>query len=224
MIATIIQYHQLIIHGIVLTITFTICSLAIGFVLAVLLSSLRHCGPNWLNRMLGAYVGVVRGTPVLLQIFFLYYGPTQFPDFMHSWMGVVFNNPYLCLLIVLANNTMCYTSVLLLEALQSQPKKQIDVANNLRLSKLQILLSIKLSYAIRKIIPAYQNEVITMFKSTSLASTIAILDITGVAKELASLTYEMLPWYGMCALIYLLIGVGVSSIYRKIAQRIVLVS
>ncbi len=210
------QYFHPFAHGLAVTLLLLICSVCSGFVLANLLCVINHFSPKWLQKIWQLYINVVRGTPLLLQLFLIYYGPSQFAWLQHGWWWALLKQPLVCAYLALTNNTIAYSFVLFDGCLQTLTKNTQSAAIALGLKKWQSLLFIEMPYAIKKAIPAYKNEIIMVLKSTSLVSTIAVLDLTGVTNQIIAVTYDNIQWYLFLAGIYLLINYFINGLMNKL--------
>ena len=157
---------------------------------------------------------------MLVQLFIIYFGLAQIEALRSSFLWVVLKEPYWCAIITFALNTGAYTSEILRSAFETIDKGYIEAGKSLGISKNKIFYKIKLPIAIRQSIPAYGNEMILMLKGTSLASTVTLMDLTGVAKFIISTTYRPIEIFIVAGSIYLLITffihIFISLIERKL--------
>lgn len=160
------------------------------------------------------YIGAFRGTPALVQLFFLYYGFGQFSFIRHSMMWPLLRDPFTCAVIALGLNSGAYTARILMGALLAVPKGMTEAAEALGLSRLTILTRIKAPIAVRIALPAYANETILNLKATSLASTVTIMELTGASKLLVSETYAPYEIFVAAGLVYLAMTFIVSQAFR----------
>ncbi|MFC0407375.1 ABC transporter permease [Roseomonas elaeocarpi] len=187
-----------------MTLQLTALSLLCGGILALLLSGLRATG------RLGAgfvsfYVFCFRGSPLLVQIFLIYYGLGQFPAVRHSILWPILREPYACALIALALNEAAYTTEILRGGLRAVPRGAVEAARVCGMSRTLALRRVVLPLAIRQALPAYGNEIISMCKSTSLASIVTLLEVTGTARAIISETYRTIEVFLCAAAIYLVL-------------------
>ena len=173
--------------------------LFIGFLLAVL----RLNNNPFINKFAYGYSYLFRGTPLLVQIFIIYYGLGQIEWLRSTFLWVILKEPYWCAIIAFALNTGAYTSEILRSAFQTIKPGIIEAGKSLGISSKVILYKIQIPVAIRQSLPAYGNEIILMMKGTSLASTVTLMDITGVAKHIVSTTYKPLEVFLLAGGIYL---------------------
>ena len=191
--------------GVPLTLELTFISVGMGAVLAVLLAVLRASVAigAWLVRL---YVFALRGTPLLLQIFLIYYGLGQFAFVREGVLWPFLRQPFWCAILALTLNTAAYGSEIIRGGLQSVPPGAIEAARVSGMSGVLLYRRIILPLAIRQALPAYGNEVIAMVKSTSLASIVTLMEISGIAYSIISETYRALEVFICAGALYLLIN------------------
>jgi len=193
--------------GVPVTLQLTIISVLAGMVLALILAVLQ-LSPSKLTRFLvSTYVFAFRGSPMLVQIFLIYYGLGQFKGTLqdlHLWYW--FRDPYFCVLLALSLNTAAYGCEIIRGGLQSVPAQQVEAGRACGMSGLLLFRRITLPIAVRNIVPIYGNEIILMVKGTALASTVTIMEITGIAAKLISETYRAFEVFTAAGAIYLLIN------------------
>ena len=187
----------------VVTLKLLSVSLIFGLVIGLLFAILRLNKNPIINKFAYGYSYVFRGTPLLVQIFIIYFGLGQIEYFRSTFLWVVFKEPYWCAIIAFALNTGAYTSEILRSAFQTIKPGIIEAGKSLGISNKIILYKIHIPIAIRQSLPAYGNEIILMMKGTSLASTVTLMDITGVAKHIVSTTYKPLEVFLLAGGIYL---------------------
>lgn len=190
--------------GLPLTLQLAGTSLALGFVLAVALALAQlgeHPAVVWPIR---AFVAVFRGTPLLIQIFLVYYGLGQFrPELQAVGVWWLLREPYWCAIFALTLNTAAYGSEILRGAIRGVPRGLVEAASAFGMSRLLTLRLVVLPLAFRQAIPSYGNEIILMVKGTSLASIITLMEVTGIAQGLISQTYRAVEVFAAAGAIYL---------------------
>lgn len=192
-----------LIHGIPMTLLLAGVSVAIGFVIAVLVASARVWGPAWIAWPARGYVFALRGTPLLVQIFLIYYGLSQFPEVRSSALWPILREPFWCAILALSLNTGAYGSEILRGGLLSVPPGQIEAARACGMAPWLTFRRVIGPQAIRQALPGYGNELILMTKSTALASIITLMEITGMAAKLISETYRVVEVFVVAGAIYL---------------------
>ena len=194
--------------GFLTTLSLLLSSLAVGAVLA-LVFALALTGP-WavLRWLVGAYTYVIRGTPLLIQVYLIYYGLGQLEWIQARWDTVWpwthFKEPFFCALLAFSLNTAAYTAEMLAGAIRETHAGEIEAAQSFGMSRLQLMRRIVLPSAMRRTLPGYSNEVVMMLQSTSLASAVpTLMDVTGAASRIYSDYYLPFEAYLAAAAIYL---------------------
>jgi octopine/nopaline transport system permease protein len=197
--------------GLPLTLNLTLASVALGVIVAMLLATMRMSGVPVLDWFACGYVFVFRGTPLLVQIFLIYYGLGQFrPTLQAMNLWGFFREPYWCALLALTLNTAAYVSEIIRGGLQSVPAGQIEAARACGMSRLLLARRIILPIAVRQALPGYGNEIILMVKATSLASIITMMEVTGIAHKLISETFRAIEIFICAGAIYLILNFVVT--------------
>ena len=203
----------------VITLKLLSASLIIGLFIGLLFAILRLSKNSIINRFAYAYSYVFRGTPLLVQIFIIYYGLGQIEYFRTTFLWVIFKEPYWCAIIAFALNTGAYTSEILRSAFQTIKPGIIEAGKSLGISNKIIFYKIQIPVAIRQSLPAYGNEIILMMKGTSLASTVTLMDITGVAKHIVSTTYKPLEIFITAGGIYLFMTFLIHNLIKYLEKK-----
>ena len=206
--------------GMVTTLELMICALIIGLLLALLLTMCSYLNLKIINLILKTYTFIIRGTPLLVQIFIIYYGSSQFDFIRNGILWNILKEPFACAVIALALNTSAYSFELFRGAINAIPYGEIEACQALGLSKLQMLRKVIAPRAIRLVLPAYSNEVIIILKSTTLASTITLMDIMGVIHAFISQTYLTASYLLLAGSIYLFLNLIIINIFRYIEGRL----
>ena len=194
-------------------------SLFFGLFIGLLFAVLRMNKNPILNRFSYGYSYVFRGTPLLVQIFIIYYGLGQIEYFRSTVLWVIFKEPYWCAIIAFALNTGAYTSEILRSAFQTIKPGFIEAGKSLGISSRIIFYKIQIPIAIRQSLPAYGNEIILMLKGTSLASTVTLMDLTGVAKYIISTTFRPIEVFIVAGSIYLFMTFLVHNFIKFLERR-----
>ena len=204
--------------GVPLLLQLAAFSIAAGAVLAVVLALMRLSGNAALDAIARSYVFVFRGTPLLVQIFLIYYGLGQFPEIRQSVLWPFLRQPYWCALLALTLNTAAYSSEIIRSGILSVPFGQIEAARACGMSRALVFRRIIVPQGLRVALPAYGNEIILVIKSSSLASTITLLDITGVARTLVAHTYAPYEVFLVAGALYLLLVLATTRLLA-LAER-----
>ncbi|WP_032092594.1 MULTISPECIES: arginine ABC transporter permease ArtM [Pasteurellaceae] len=213
------DYFMTIAQGIPTSLLLTVVALAIAFVLAVGLTFLLSMQNKLLKSAVNIYLTLFTGTPLLVQFFLIYYGPGQFQWVVNSPFWSLLSNAWFCAMLTLALNSAAYSAQLFHGAVKAIAKGQWESCAALGLSRWQTL-KILIPYALKRALPSYSNEIILVFKGTSLASTITILDIMGYARQLYGTEYDALTIYGIAGVIYLLITGIATLLLRQLERRV----
>jgi len=189
-----------------LTLLLVFAALFFGAGVAFATALLRLSGNRVAETLTAAYVFVFRGTPLLVQIFLIYYGLGQFETVRDSFLWPMLREPMWCAILALTLNTGAYTSEILRGAILSVPLGQVEAARACGMSRVLTFRRIVLPVAIRQMLPAYGNEMILMVKASSLASTITMLEITGLARKIISQSFAVFEIFILAGAIYLLLN------------------
>ena len=203
----------------VITLKLLSVSLIIGLFIGFLFAVLRLNKNTFINKFAYGYSYLFRGTPLLVQIFIIYYGLGQIEWLRSTFLWVILKEPYWCAIIAFALNTGAYTSEILRSAFQTIKPGIIEAGKSLGISSKIIFYKIQIPVAIRQSLPAYGNEIILMMKGTSLASTVTLMDITGVAKHIVSTTYKPLEIFILAGCIYLFMTFIIHNLIKYLEKK-----
>ena len=210
----------LLLSGVPLLLQLAFFSIAAGAVLAVLLALMRLSGNPMLDFAARSYVFVFRGTPLLVQIFLIYYGLGQFPEIRQSFVWPFLREPYWCALLALTLNTAAYSSEIIRGGILSVPFGQIEAARACGMSRSLIFRRITVPQGLRVALPAYGNEIILMTRSTALASVITLMEVTGIASKIISETFRAVDVFICAGAIYLLLNFASSRAIALLERRL----
>ena len=192
-----------LLSGVPLALELTALSLAIGMALAVLAHAAIVSGIAPLRWIAMAHVDLFRGTPLLVQIFFIYYGLGQISWVRESALWPILREPYWCAVLALALNTSAYTAEIIRGALAAVPPGEVEAARACGMSGFLLRRRIIWPSALRHGLPIYGSEAILMVKATSLTSIITLTEVTGIAHKLISSTYRVVEIFVAAGAIYL---------------------
>ncbi|MGN7961199.1 ABC transporter permease [Brucella sp. 22210] len=192
--------------GVPLTLQLAAISIVCGAILALFFAMMRLSGISVLDWIARLYVFVFRGTPLLVQIFIIYYGLSQFSTIRYSFLWPVLREPYWCAIIALTLNNAAYASEIIRGGLLSVPHGQIEAAKACGMSRFTCFRRVVMPLAIRQALPGYGNEMISMIKATSLASIITLMEVTGIAAKLIAESYRVIEVFVIAGAIYLAIN------------------
>lgn len=220
-IGVIIESIPEFLKGTLITVEITAISVAIGFCLAVVLSIMRVSKNPFLWMPVYGFNFYFRGTPLLVQLFLIYYGSGQFQDFL-TQVGLwqYFREAYFCAVLTLTLNTAAYAGEIFRGGIEGVPFGEIEAARACGMSGAKLYKRIIMPSALRIAWPAYTNEVVFLLQASSLVSIITLMDITGVARVAAARTFAFYELFLFAAFIYLILVYGVIFVFRKVENRI----
>ena len=203
----------------VITLKLLSASLFFGLFIGLLFAILRLNKNIFINKFAYGYSYVFRGTPLLVQIFIIYFGLGQIEYLRSTILWVILKEPYWCAIIAFTLNTGAYTSEILRSAFQTIKPGIIEAGKSLGLSNKIIFYKIQIPIAIRQSLPAYGNEIILMMKGTSLASTVTLMDLTGVAKYIISTTFKPIEVFIVVGGIYLFMTFVIHNVIKYLEKK-----
>ena len=216
----IIKWFPRLLEGAALTLELVAISVVAGLLLAIPLGIARS-STHWYVRALPyGYIFFFRGTPLLVQLFLVYYGVAQFDAIRHGPLWPYLRDPFWCAVITMTLHTAAYIAEILRGAIQAIPPGEIEAARALGMSKWQTLFYIVMPRATRIGLPAYSNEVILMLKASALASTITLLDLTGMARTIIARTYLPVEIFFAAGMLYLLIAYILVRAFKVLEHKL----
>jgi octopine/nopaline transport system permease protein len=202
------------------TLTLFFSSLSLGLLLSFAIVGMRVSRSPLLSYPARCYIMIFRGTPLIIQMYLIYYGLGQFPAVRDSFAWVVLRSPYGCAVVSLALCTAGYTAEIIRGGLLSIPYGQIEAGQAIGMSRLALLRRIIAPVTLRQVLPAYSTEAILMLKATALASLITVWDVTGVAQQIIQRTYRTMEVFACAALIYLVLNYIIVRAIRWLEHRL----
>ncbi len=196
----------LILSGLDNTILLLLISLPLGFVLALLFALGRVSKITLLSRTIASYIFVIRGTPLLVQIYLIYFGLGSVKFIRESFLWYALKEPFWCGVIALTINTVAYGAEIFRGGIQSIEKSQVESGLSLGFGKFLLLRKIILPIAIRKVLPSYGNELILMVKATSLVSLTTYMEMTGIARKIMAKTFAPVEAFIAAGILYLFLN------------------
>ncbi|MDC0853233.1 ABC transporter permease [Candidatus Pelagibacter sp.] len=203
----------------VVTLKLLTVSLFFGLFIGLLFAILRLNKNVFINKFAYGYSYVFRGTPLLVQIFIIYFGLGQIEYLRSTFLWTILKEPYWCAIIAFTLNTGAYTSEILRSAFQTIKPGIIEAGKSLGISNKIIFYKIQIPIAIRQSLPAYGNEIILMMKGTSLASTVTLMDLTGVAKYIISTTFKPIEVFIVAGGIYLFMTFVIHNVIKYLEKK-----
>ena len=196
----------LVLSGLDNTILLLLISLPLGFVLALLFALGRVSKILFLSRIIASYIFIIRGTPLLVQIYLIYFGLGSIKFIRESFLWYALKEPFWCGVIALTINTVAYGAEIFRGGIQSIEKSQVESGLSLGFGKFLLLRKIILPIAIRKVLPSYGNELILMVKATSLVSLTTYMEMTGIARKIMAKTFAPVEAFIAAGIIYLFLN------------------
>ena len=194
-------------------------SLIVGLFIGLGFAILRMNNNKFINKFAYGYSYIFRGTPLLVQIFIIYFGLGQIEYLRTTILWVVLKEPYWCAIIAFSLNTGAYTSEILRSAFQTIKPGYLEAGRSLGIPSKIIFTKIQIPIAIKQSLPAYGNEIILMLKGTSLASTVTLMDLTGVAKYIISTTFKPVEVFIVAGGIYLFMTFIIHNVIKYLEKK-----
>lgn len=216
----IIKWLPKLLEGAYLTLELVAIAVLVGLLIAIPLGMAR-ASRHWYVRALPfSYIFFFRGTPLLLQLFLVYYGLAQFDAVREGPLWPYLRDPYWCALLAMTMHTAAYIAEIIRGAIQAVPPGEVEAARSLGMTRGQTMFHIILPRAARIGLPAYSNEVILMLKASSLASTITLLELTGMARTVIARTYLPVEIFFAAGLFYLAMTFILVQVFRWLERKL----
>lgn len=196
-----------------------VISVNTGFVLSVPLAVARVSSRRWLSQPVWFFTYVVRGTPLLVQLFIVYYGLAQFEGLRDSLLWPLLREAWFCAWLAFAINTTAYTTEIFAGALRATPAGEVEAARAYGLSGLTLYRRILLPSALRRALPQYSNEVVGMMHATAIASTVTLVDVTRVARDVYANHLLPAEAFGTAAVIYFVLTFLLVGGFKLLERR-----
>ena len=206
-------------QGLRITLTLLALSLVGGFVLAVPLATARVSRRRWLSAPVWFYTYVIRGTPLLVQLFMLYFGLAQFEWIRESTAWTLLRSPWFCAWLAFSLNTAAYTTEIFAGALRNTPNGELEAARSLGLTQAQIYRRILWPGALRRALPQYSNEVVGLMHATAIASTVTLVELTRVARDVYSNHLMPVEAFGTVAVFYFILTFSLAGLFKLVERR-----
>ena len=203
-----------------LTVKLTLVGYIAGQIIALVLGSCLHLTKGVMHNILRVYPFVFRGTPLLIQLFIIYYGVAQIGFVRESFLWTIFGSAQGAAMLTLSLNVGAYSSILVYGALKNLPKGQVEASGALGISRLQTLIQVEIPQAYRHLLPSLSNEIIFALKGSALASTITIVELTGLTRNFITKTYAPFEYFPIAGLVYLAIGFVALMAFRALEKRL----
>lgn len=181
-------------------------SLPIGFVLSLIMALGRVSSNILISKPVAAYIFLVRGTPLLVQIYLIYFGLGSVKYIRDSFLWILLKEPFWCGVLALTINTVAYGAEIFRGGIQSVTKGQIESGKSLGFSIIDLYRRIIFPIALRQVLPSYGNELILMVKATSLVSLTTYMEMTGIARKIMSKTFAPVEAFVAAGILYLFLN------------------
>jgi polar amino acid transport system permease protein len=209
--AELLPYWDILLHGLIFTIVLTVVSTVAGVAVGTAGAAARTFGPKWLDAIVGAYVEIVRNTPFIVQLFFIFFGlpaaGVKLTETTAAFIAMVFN-------------LGAYSTEIIRAGIEAVPKGHLEAGASLAMSRMQILRYIVLKQAFQKIYPALASQIIIVMLGSAVVSQISAEDLTYAANYIQSRNFRAFEVYLVVALLYLLLAIGARAILRGIGRMI----
>jgi len=214
-----INEYQFYLEGLWTTTWLVSLALIIGLIIAIPAGILRSHDNWFIKGPVWAYMYFFRGSPLLVQLFLIYYGAAQFDLLRESWLWYYFQEAWFCALLAFSLNTGAYTAEIVRGAIATMPKGELEAATAYGMSRWQILRRITLPNSLRRALPAYSNEVIFMIHGSAIAGVVTIVDITGAARVVNSRYYAPFEAYLIAGLLYMCLTFTAIYLFKQWEKR-----
>ncbi|MDC0948554.1 ABC transporter permease, partial [Gammaproteobacteria bacterium] len=211
-------YLPLLWQGFLMTMQLLVISLLIGFLIAVPMAIAAVSPHGWVKALPRAFIYCFRGTPLLIQLYLIYYGLGQFEAVRDSAAWAVLRDPWWCAVIAFSLNTAAYTAEILRGTMLQTPWGEIEAGKAAGMSEGLLLRRIIFPNTLRRALPAYGNEAIFMLHGTALASLVTLLDLLGAGKIINSKTFASFESYITVGAIYLALTFTIVFIFRQLER------
>ena len=188
------------------TLLLLLASLPIGFVLSLIFALGRVSKNKLLSKTVEYYIFVIRGTPLLVQIYLIYFGLGSVKGIRDSFLWIVLKEPFWCGVLALTINTVAYGSEIFRGGIQTVSQVQIESGKSLGFSIFELYRRIIFPIALRRVLPTYGNELILMVKATSLVSLTTYMEMTGIARRIMAVTWAPVEAFLAAGILYLLLN------------------
>lgn len=209
----------LYVGGLRTTLVLLCISLASSFVLAVPLAVARVSPRLWVSRPVWFFTYVLRGTPLLVQLFIIYHGLAQFEAVRESVAWVLLKNAWFCAWLAFTLNSTAYTTEIFAGALKATAVGEIEAARSYGLDGITLYTRILLPSALRRALPQYSNEVVGLMHATAIASTVTLVDITRVARDVNATYLLVTESFGVAAVIYFVLTFSLVGLFKLLERR-----
>ena len=218
------EYFPLLVKGVWLTIQLLVLSMVFGLIISVPVGLVQVTGPRWLAAIARGYCTVMRGTPLLVQLWLLYFGLgsvfAAYPEIRQSSLWPILREGYFYAILAFSLNEGGYGGEIMRGAFLSVPKGELEAARAFGMSPWQVVRRIWLPRAVRNVLPTLAGETVLMLKATPLAATVTVLDIFGVILRVRQNTYLTYEPLFMAAGLYMVLTLIITRLFGHIERQI----
>lgn len=207
-------------HGLEITLILLAMAMSAGFLLSLPLAIARVSPNPWVSRPVWLFTYVLRGTPLLVQLFMLYYGLAQFEWIRESFAWYALKSAWFCTWLAFTLNTTAYTTEIFAGALRTTPPGELEAARAYGMSRVQQYRRILLPSALRRALPQYGNEVVMMMHATAIASAVSIVELTRVARDVYYNTLMPAEAFGTVAVFYFVLTFTLVGLFKWVEGRV----
>jgi arginine/ornithine transport system permease protein len=205
--------------GLKVTLILLVISLSTGLLLSIPLGVARVSSNPWIAKPVWLYTYVIRGTPLLVQLFIIYYGFAQIDFIRNSVAWPLFREAWFCAWLAFAINTTAYTTEIIAGALRATPSGEVEAARSIGMSSFDMYRRILLPSALRRALPQYSNEAVGMMHATAIASTVTLVDLTRVARDVYANHLVTVEAFGTVAVFYFVLTFSLIGLFRLAERR-----
>jgi arginine/ornithine transport system permease protein len=206
-------------NGLRVTLQLMLIAVATGFVLSIPLAMARVSRNRWLSTPVFLFTYIIRGTPLLVQMFMVYHGLAQFEWMRESALWPFFKNAWFCAWLVFSLSTTAYTTEIFAGALRETPAGELEAAQSLGLSSFDVYRRILWPGALRRALPQYGNEVVMVMHSTAIASTVTLVEVTRVARDVYYNHLSTTESFGVAAVIYFVLTFTLVGFFKLLERH-----
>jgi polar amino acid transport system permease protein len=207
--ADLLPYWRVLLDGLIFTVVLTLVSTVAGVAVGTMGAALRTFGPKWLGRLVGVYVEVIRNTPFIVQLFFIFFGLPA--------AGIKLSESVAAFL-AMTINLGAYSTEIIRAGIEAVPEGNIEAGVSLAMTKWEVLRHIVLKQAFRKIYPALSSQIIIVMLGSAVVSQISAQDLTYAANFVASRNFRNFEVYILAAVIYLLLAIALRALLRGLGH------
>jgi polar amino acid transport system permease protein len=204
-----LPYWDVLLHGLIFTVVLTAVSTIAGIALGTAGASARAFGPKWLDALVGIYVELIRNTPFIVQLFFIFFGLPA--------AGVKLTETQAAFLAMVIN-LGAYSTEIIRAGIQAVPKGHLEAGESLAMTRMQVLRYVVLKQAFQKIYPALSSQIIIVMLGSAVVSQISAEDLTYAANYIQSRNFRAFEVYLVVGLLYLLLSIGARALLRGIGR------